>query len=172
MVRERIEPIEVAVKNKESPFIGMFVCPDYDSAYKHIVLSDYGINKTDYRTNGIFIPKNNEKKIDANVLFHLVTHELNEILKTVVIRTRLGNTSNFIIEFDNPNHLEHIDIETKFWPSFGRCYSLLFKNHVLEQGVTYIDAYARLSIYIYLTHPGHFTHINSKTKVVYNCLLM
>ena len=130
------------------------------------MLKDYGLEKRDYRSNGIFMPKTNKGEVDADGMFHSVTYEINEIVKQIVINTRFGNTSRYIVDFDKTNDSKLIDIETKYSPTFGRCYGLGFRNHILQQGVSHIDVFARLGIYIYLTHPGQFMHVNSNTKVI------
>ena len=165
MAREQIRTTYASVKNQEYPFLGFYVCPDYDSAYKNNVLKAYGLSKKDYRSNGVFFPKN-AKKIDAINMFLSVTHQINDLLEKVLIRTRSGNASRFELDFDSANNSDFIDIETVYWPTFGRCYNLGFKNHILSLGVMHVDISVRSDVFIYLTHPGQFYHINSRTKVI------
>ena len=165
MVRERILPIEVAAENMDSPFIGITVCPYYTSAFKKEALYGYGLDKRDY-TGGVYFPKKGTNKNDARATFVSVTQEVGEILKQVDIWTRYGNDSHFVVNFEASNQSDHIDIETKYWPLFGRCYSLSPRKHVLQQGLSFLEFYSRIDIYIYLTYPGQFMHTNSRTKVI------
>ena len=165
MVRERVEPIEIASKSNYSPFIGIIVCPDYHSSYKSNILNGYGLNKTRY-INGRYFPLNDSNGHNGSIIFESVTHNIHDILKQIDVLTRSGWKSAFVIKFEKNNHSEHIDVEIKYWPSFGRCYSLSLKQHILNQGINFIGFTSRVGIYIYLTYPGQFTHPNSKTKVI------
>ena len=170
MIREKIQPTERSDEDNDTPFIGLTVCPAYNSAYKEDVLKQYGMNKKDYRQNGGYQPKGGKGYNDTGQnsraeIFNEVTHEISDILNELVIQTRNANTSLFILNFNGGYDSEYVDIVTKYWPSFGRCYSITPKKYLVQQGITRIVAKARLSIYIYLGYPGQFMHSNSKTKV-------
>ena len=165
MVRERFEPIEIASKHNYSPFIGIIVCPDYHSSYKSDILNSYGLNKTSY-INGGYFPLTDSNGNNGSIIFQSVTHDVDEILRKIDVLTKAGWKSVFVIDFEKKNHSEHVDVEIKYWPSLGRCYSLSLKQHILNQGVKFIGFTSHIGIYIYLTYPGQFTHPNSKTKVI------
>ena len=165
MVRERFEPIEIASKHNYSPFIGIIVCPDYHSSYKSDMLNGYGLNKTKY-INGRYFPLKDLNGRSASMIFQSVTHDVDDILQQIDVLTRSGWKSAFVINFEKNNYSEQIDVEIKYWPSFGRCYSLKLKQHILDQGINFIAFTSHVGIYIYLTYPGQFTHPNSKTKVI------
>ena len=88
-----------------------------------------------------------------------------ELLFRISIYTNTRKTSYFGIEFDENNFTDHLDIKTKYYHYFGRCYSIHPKDHVLKLGVNAIEIVARLKIYAYFGHPGQFTYFNTKTKV-------
>ena len=170
MVRERIQPTEDSNEDSETPFLSLTICPEYHAAYKEDVLQRYGLTKEDYRKKAHYMPKNGKEinsKWEQNgvEIFENVTHGVREILRKLVIRTKNANTTRFIINFDQDDIFEHAEIVTKYWPSFGRCFNILPKSYVVKQGITRIEALARISIYIYLGYPGQFMHSNSKTKV-------
>ena len=59
---------------------------------------------------------------------------------------------------------EHIKVITKYFDSFGKCYSISPRNHVLKHGITLVDITARMDITIHLGYPGQFMY-NTKTRV-------
>ena len=72
----------------------------------------------------------------------------------------------FNVEFSNDRFTEYLEITTKYWPTFGRCYSMHPRNHVLKFGVYGIDIVARVNLFIYFGYPGQFMYPNSKAKVL------
>ena len=170
MVRERIQPTEDSNEDSQTPFMALTVCPEYHAAYKDEVLKEYGLTKKDYRKKGHYIPYDEMKSNKTwnqtgTEIFNSVTHDVREILRKLVVRTKNANTTRFTIDFDEDDISQHVDIVTKYWPSFGRCFNIAPKKNVVKQGITRIEALARISIYIYLGYPGQFMHSNSKTKV-------
>lgn len=165
MVRERRKSTAEAVGDIDTPFIDLTICPDYHAAYKENALKAYGMDKAEYRTKGVYAPSNNAENMDLRSIFNSVTYDIDEILFRADIFTSSKQKTHFYIEFDGPNFTEHIDITTKYWPTFGRCYSMHPKDHVLRLGVRKLDIVARIDIYIYFGHPGQFLNPNTKSKV-------
>ena len=170
MVRERIQPTEDSNQDSQTPFMALTICPEYHAAFKEEVLQEYGLTKKDYRKKATYMPYdemkyNNTSEQTGTEIFNNVTHDVREILRKLVIRTKNANTTRFTIDFDQDNISQHAEIVTKYWPSFGRCFNIAPKDNVVKQGITRIEALARISIYIYLGYPGQFMHSNSKTKV-------
>ena len=149
----------------DAPFIDLTICPAYLSAYKDDVLNAYGMDKKEYRKKGVYSPSNNTQGTDLRAIFKSVTYDIDEILFRAVIKTTNRQKARFDIDFDGPNFTEHIDITTKYWDSFGRCFSMHPKDHVLKLGVRLVDFVARMDVYIYFGHPGQFLHSNTKSKV-------
>ena len=54
---------------------------------------------------------------------------------------------------------------TKYDQTFGKCFSIEINPNVTKMGVTKIEFYAKLNIYIYLHHPGQYMDVDSKSKV-------
>ena len=165
MVREKV------LNTKEIPavgsleFIDLSVCPEYNSAYKEKLFRDYGLDKENYRRKAEYFNKSRHQFHDLKSIFDILTYDINEILRKVTINTRNRGTPNLVIDFDETNVSKHVEITTKYWPSFGRCYSIHLKGHVLELGVRSIIMYARMGVYIYFGYPGQFMHPNYKSKV-------
>ena len=54
---------------------------------------------------------------------------------------------------------------TKYDQTFGKCFSIEINPNVTKMGITKIEFYAKLNIYIYLHHPGQYMDVDSKSKV-------
>ena len=53
----------------------------------------------------------------------------------------------------------------KYDQTFGKCFSVELDPKVTEIGVTKMEFFAKLNIYIYLHHPGQYMDVDSKSKV-------
>ena len=164
-IRERVKSTADAVGDEHTPFIELTICPSYGSAYKEDILKFYGMDKENYRRKGVYFPSNHTYGDDLRHIFQSITHDIHEILFRISIFTNNRKTSYFEINFEGNNFTDHLHITTKYYPYFGRCYSIHPKDHVLKLGVNAIEIVARLKIYAYFGHPGQFTYFNTKTKV-------
>ena len=131
------------------PFIDLTICPSYHSAYKDDVLKYYGIEKTKYRSKGAYRPNNDTTENDLREIFKAITYNVDEILSRMEIVTLSLNTPYHVIDFSRHNFTEHLHITTKFWSTYGRCYSLHPTDDVLKLGVTGIIFEARVDMYVY-----------------------
>ena len=129
------------------------------------------MNKQKYRgAGGVYAPKNNTPGNDLRAVFNSITYDVDEMLSrikfTTVVRPTPSNSGqSFNIDFDGPNITEHIHITTKYWRTYGRCYSIQPKDHVIELGIIRLEIVAHLNIYIYFGHPGQFMHTGTVSKV-------
>ena len=153
------------VGNIDMPFLELTICPTYQSAYNDTRLEEYGMEKGKYRREGKYFPTYNNDGLDLREVFNSITYDVEEILVKMKISTLDRNNPKFKIDFEGTNTTDHIHIGTKYSDTFGRCYSIHPKDHVIELGVTKIDIVARLDIYIYFGYPGQFMY-NTKTKVM------
>ena len=167
MIRERVISTKEAKKDTEASFIDLTICPDYHYAYKKEALQKYGLTKDQYRLKAMYSPIHIHGTSSTNLkrIFNAVTYNINEILHRIVISTSNKNDPHFNIDFNSSNFTQYIDISTKYWPTYGRCYSIHPKEHVLELGVWGIDIVSRINIYIYFGYPGQFMYPTSKSKV-------
>ena len=65
----------------------------------------------------------------------------------------------------NLSHEMDANYVTKYDQTFGKCFSIEINPNVTKMGVTKIEFYAKLNIYIYLHHPGQYMDVDSKSKV-------
>ena len=105
--------------------------------------------------------------MDLRRVFNSITYEIKELLHRVRIDTLDKENRRFTVEFDGSNSTEHIEIITKYWDSYGRCYSIRPRHHVLKLGVTGIEIVGRVEIWVHFGYPGQFMY-NTKTKVIIN----
>jgi hypothetical protein len=167
MVRERVESTKDTINDIDASFIDVTICPSYHSAYKEETLKSYGLSKEEYRKNAIYSPKHNSTNVtNLQNIFESVTYDITELLLRVIVTTSNKNNPRFNIEFSNDKFTEYLEITTKYWPTYGRCYSVHPKNHVLKFGVWGIDIVARVNLFIYFGYPGQFMYPNSKAKVI------
>ena len=167
MVRERVISTKEATEDIDAAFIDLTICPDYHFAYKNDALLSYGLNKNQYRGQAAYSPKriHGENFTNLESVFHSVTYSIDEILHRIVISTSNKDDPHFNIDFNSSNFTEYIDIQTKYWPTYGRCYSIHPKDDVLKLGVWGVDIISRINIYIYFGYPGQFMYPTSKSKV-------
>ena len=154
MVRERVISTKEAMEDVDAEFIDLTICPDYHYAYIEEVLQSYGLNKEKYREEAMYSPTHVHG-----------TKFVNEILHRIIISSNNKNDQHIDIDFDKPNFTEYIDIHTKYWPTYGRCFSIRPKDYVTRLGVWGIDIISRINIYIYFGYPGQFMYPTSKSKV-------
>ena len=144
----------------------MTVCPEYFAAYNLEKMEYYGIDKEKYKFMGHFMPTKNGNGTNLRTVFNDVTHDVEEILNRMRIRTHSKKTPEIHIDFNNGDFREHITIITKFWNFFGRCYSIIPKRNVQKLGVMDFILEAKMSIYLFLGHPGQFLAANRNSKVI------
>ena len=177
MVREQVRPTSDGANDVNVPFIDFILCPSYDSAYKKEVLRKYGLTIHDYRSEGVYYPnKMNNETVDPKLFFERVTHTLNEILIGLTIYSRSKEKymqeKNFGADGKN---WTLINVVTKYSPTFGRCYSIQPKDHVVRLGIIGINIITRMESYVYFGYPGQFmyrTKNKVKIGVVYNGLYL
>ena len=147
------------------PFIDLVICPEYFEAYNLEKLNYYGIMREQYQFMGHFAPKKNRNGTDPRTLFNEVTHNVEDIINRMRIKTLDKKNTEIHINFNEGIFLQHINITTKFWNNFGRCYSVIPKSNVQKLGIVDIIFEAKMSIYVYFGHPGQFLAANRNQKV-------
>jgi hypothetical protein len=123
------------------------------------------MEKESYRREGKYSPTYNNEELDLREIFYSIKYDVDEILIHIKISTLDRKNSKFKIDFEGTNTTDHIHVDTTYSDTFGRCYSIHPKDHVIALGVTKIDIVARMDIYIYFGYPGQFMY-NTKTKVI------
>ena len=97
---------------------------------------------------GHFTPQKNGNRTDLREIFYDVTHNVEEIFDRMRIKTLNKKIPEIHINFKDGNFLEHINITTKFWNNFGRCYSIIPKRIIQKLGIVDIIFEAKMSIYV------------------------
>ena len=164
IVREHVLSTAEASGDKDTPFIDLIVCPSYAAAYKDEVLETHGMDKGKYRSKGYFTAQNHSHGANLSIIFDSITYDPSELLHKVQIATLDRRKAKFVVDFSQSNIEEHVKITTKYWNTYGKCYSIQPKDHILKLGVKIIDIVARMDIYVYFGYPGQFM-FNTKTKV-------
>ena len=150
------------------PFIDLVICPNFFAAYKVDALKYYGLEKGKYRSKGQYYPTINGNDTDPREIFYEVSHDVEEIFVGIRIKT-LNKEKRYVdIDFSQGNFNDHLSITTKFWNTFGRCYSIIPKENVLNLGVNNMEIKTRVDIYVYFGHPGQFLAANRNSKVIHS----
>ena len=162
--------IKEHVKHKLSPsdgipFVDLIICPNFDVAYNVTALESYGINKNEYRRKGKWTPTKNANGTDLRTVFNDVSHDVEDILIAIRIKTLTKKRQYVDIKFSKDNFDEWLTITTKYSDSFGRCYSIVPKHKVQKLGIYSIIFETRMDIYLYFGHQGQFLASGSKKKV-------
>ena len=161
---EHVQSTAEAVGNEDIPFIDLIVCPSYSAAYNDEALKEYGMDKRNYRSKGSFKPQNYTAGTNLRNIFESITYDPAELIHNLNIRTLDKKKDSFFIDFGGTNINEHIEIITKYWSTYGRCYSIRPRDHILKLGVEIVDINSQMDIYVYFGYPGQF-HYKTKTKV-------
>ena len=154
-----------ALEDSDTPFVEMTICPSDLFAYKQDVLKSYGLYKNEYVTKGVYSPAIDNQYMDLRDIFTSVTYEIHEILSHMIIHTSDTKIPDLTIDFNGENFTQELNITTKYWRSFGRCYSLRLENHVIKLKIRSINFVSRMDFYVYFGYRGQFMSRYTKTKV-------
>ena len=147
------------------PFVDLIICPEYFAAYKKEALSYFGLDKEGYKRGGKYYPSKNWRGENLREVFNKVSYEVDEILKGIRIKT-LSTAHPYIdIVFSENRYDTYLNVTTKLWNTFGRCYSIIPKSELQRLGIVSMIFEAKLDIYIYFGHPGQFLTANRNQKV-------
>ena len=136
-------------------------------AYNDSKLQKYGLTKRNYRSDGKFHPSTHYyRSIDLQDVFNNVSNDIADILSEVRFNTLNIDQDTFVEKFVSSSNdsTSHIKVVTKYFDSFGKCFSIRPKNHVSRYGINIIDIVARMDVTIHLVYPGQFMY-NTKTRV-------
>ena len=163
MIREKLLPTTDTANNVAIPFVELTICPDYFVAYKDAALRTHGLDKNMYRYKGVYVNLTNNKFDDTQVIYDSITHDVDEIISSMIFST---STNYIVIEFNKTQLYDDIEITTAYHHTYGKCYSVHPKAHLLEQSIQIITIVSHVDALVYFGYPGQFMHPNTKTKVV------
>ena len=146
------------VKLHEAHFLSITVCPAYQSAYKRVLLENYGASVSQYRRGDFFAP--NASKSPKEV-FDEVTFNLNEIVKSVTI----ARSNDVVKLMPSSGEATGWSWTEKVYVIFGKCYVLQLESEFVSSGVNNIAIQTNMDALVYLHHPGQFYAQNSRTRV-------
>ena len=152
-------------ESENIPFIDLIICLNYFAAYKSNSLEYFGLEKEKYKHGGQYYPTTNGSDTDPRAVFDEVSYDVEEIFKGIRIKTLSKQKPYVDIDFTKEGFDRHILITTKFWNTFGRCYSIIPRDDVLKLGVNSIIFETTIDIYVYFGHPGQFLAANRNSKV-------
>ena len=134
-------------------------------AYNDTMTDFYGLDKTEYRHQGMWSPQKNGSGKDLRKVFEDITHDINEIFVNIRIKT-LSKESRYVdVNFKKDNYNNYLTISTKYWDVFGRCFSIIPTKEVQQLGVQNMIFETRMDVYVYFGHPGQFLAADSNRRV-------
>ena len=151
--------------SEDIPFVDLVICPNFNVAYNDTALEWYGISKTEYRRKGKWNPTKNANGTDLRNVFNEVSHDVEDILIAIRIKTLTKKRQYVDVNFSKDNFNEFLRITTKYRDTFGRCYSIVPKHQIQKLGIHSIIFETRMDIYLYFGHQGQFLASGSETKV-------
>ena len=110
-------------------------------------------------------PSMTPKDVYSSAVFKLI-----DILSQFELRTSSQFQPTVKVPLDEPDESEgHPSSKTrwvkKYNAKYGVCYSLEVGAEDASLGVTQVNVYSFIDVYVFLHHPGQFMDFNSMTKV-------
>ena len=134
-------------------------------AYKKDVMEYYGLDRDGYVKGKSFYTEKDGENMDARDLFRKITYNVSELFNKIVVSTLSKNKPKIVINVSDRNSTDTVNIETKYHPSFGRCYSIQLLGNIIHYGIISVEFETKIDVYVYFGHPGQFMHVNTKSKV-------
>ena len=120
-----------------------------------------------YRHEAIWYPKRYDNHFNAKDFFLKSTYSLFEIIEKVEVSTMNLKKPKIILDVEDNLDKEYGKFITQFTDTYGRCYSMHVTEKLKSLGITKIKFVTKLSVYIFLDHPGQHLHANSRSKVIF-----
>ena len=134
-------------------------------AYKKDIMEYYGLDRNDYVKGKSFYASKDGEKIGPRDLFNKITYNVSELLNKIVVSTLSKNEPKIVINVSDENSTEMVHVETKYYASLGRCYSIQLSDKIIQYGIISVEFETNIDVYVYFGHPGQFMHVNTKSKV-------
>ena len=134
-------------------------------AYKEDILEYYGLDRNGYAKGESFYGTKHGENVDPRDLFDKITYNVSEMFHKIVVSTLSQNKPKIVINVSDRNSTEMVNVETKYYASFGRCYSIQLSGKIIHYGIISVEFETKIDVYVYFGHPGQFMHVNTKSKV-------
>ena len=159
----RVKP----TSDTETQFVSFTICPEYHSAYKRDVLKNHNMTAHDYRfQRAVWYPANDMKIMDGKEFFHSVTFEMHEIIEKIKISTMSLDSPKIVIDDFQNFTQRYVEFYTQYEDTYGRCYTMNATESLLKLKLKYVEFVTRMSVYVFIEHPGQHLHGNSRSKVL------
>ena len=159
----RVKP----TSDTETQFVSFTICPEYHSAYKRDVLKNHNMTADDYRfQRALWYPANDMKIMDGKEFFHFVTFEMHEIIEKIKISTMSLDSPKIVIDDFQNFTQRYVEFYTQYEDTYGRCYTMNATESLLGLKLKYVEFVTRMSVYVFIEHPGQHLHGNSRSKVL------
>ena len=101
MIRERILPTTDSANSGDLPFVELFICPDYQIAYKKSSIGKFGLDENEYRYGGVYVnPTNDQQPDDLRLIYDTITFNVYEILSDIIFYLKNGSKDGTRIIFN------------------------------------------------------------------------
>ena len=121
----------------------------------------------DYRFQmAVWYPANDMKIMDGKEFFHTVTFEMKEIIEKIKISTMSLDSPKIVIDDFQNFTQRYVEFYTQYEDTYGRCYTINATESLLGLKFKYVEFVTRMSVYVFIEHPGQHLHGNSRSKVL------
>ena len=155
-----------STSDSEIPFVAFTICPGYHTAYKKDVLAKHNLTANNYRYKAMWYPEWYDDSFDANEFFLQSTFEMFEIIEKIEISTMNLKRPKVVLDASKLSNEEYLEFTTQYTDTYGRCYTMHVTNNLKSLGITKIKFVTKLSVFVFLDHPGQHLHVNSRSKVI------
>ena len=115
--------------------------------------------------------------LDGHNVYRDVTHEMNEILRSIYVGTR---SKSLLRRFDHQTNaskhqrwiegwiedLKGIKMIAKYHHTFGRCYCMEIDEDIKNLGITAVSITTKINANIWIEHPGQHMFLDSRERVI------
>ena len=121
----------------------------------------------DYRfQRAMWYPTNDMKIMDGKEFFQSVTFEMHEVIEKIKISTMSLDSPKIVINNFHKFTQKYVEFYIQYEDTYGRCYTINATESLLGLKLKYVEFVTRMSVYVFIEHPGQHLHGNSRSKVL------
>ena len=165
------------VSANTAEFPAITICPEYDQAFKNVILKQNNLTNKDIRS--LKFPKNGIKSLD---FYEMITHNITKLvteLKISMVKPISGTNFTTVklrdnMTNENPDRrilmklLDEKDFIKQNYHTLGKCYTYEMPEMYKMSTVNNIELTMKMNGLIYLLHPGQFFWVDRDTKIPLN----